>query len=313
MPLEDEGEGGGEGEGKKGEKKGEDRPKDPGALLLRFEELPAWRQDNEFVRSGYRRTQYSFLGCAKSVFGCVYPSSLNIHTHLWGALLFLLLLTTFHTTHITPTPTATWADTTVIGIFLAAAVACLSLSAAYHTCEVHSRMVASTCNGLDYAGIVILIVGSVVPCIYYGFYCSKLFQTIYLSLFALSGSLASYIVLNPSYRTPSYRSARTKVFVSLGLCGVLPVSHGLLSRGFEALQEEMGVLWLLGSAWLYLEGAVLYANRIPERLAPGSFDIFLSSHQIFHVHVLAAVLAHYQCVMTAFGYWHGVAAGACPV
>ena len=74
------------------------KPKDPNALLLRFEELPPWRQDNEFIRSGYRRyvlafarsiegttefgdlekdvltryirTQYSFVGCAKSVFGC---------------------------------------------------------------------------------------------------------------------------------------------------------------------------------------------------------------------------------------------------
>lgn len=31
------------------------KPKDPNALLLRFEELPPWRQDNEFIRSGYRR------------------------------------------------------------------------------------------------------------------------------------------------------------------------------------------------------------------------------------------------------------------
>ncbi len=50
-PL-DAGEDRGEGEG---EGKGEDRPRDPKALLLRFEELPGWRQDNEFVRSGYRR------------------------------------------------------------------------------------------------------------------------------------------------------------------------------------------------------------------------------------------------------------------
>ncbi len=94
-PLEDEVEG-----------KGEDRPRDPKALLLRFEELPAWRQDNEFVRSGYRRcapsfflffsvvcrrgeqgevlmddvcrTQYSFLGCAKSVFGCACSRSRSL-------------------------------------------------------------------------------------------------------------------------------------------------------------------------------------------------------------------------------------------
>lgn len=46
------------------------------------------------------------------------------------------------------------------------------------------------------------------------------------------------------------------------------------------------------------------ANRIPERYAPGTFDYFFASHQIFHVHVLLAALAHHKCVVTAFTYWH---------
>ena len=46
------------------------------------------------------------------------------------------------------------------------------------------------------------------------------------------------------------------------------------------------------------------ANRIPERFVPGLFDYFGSSHQIFHVHVVLAALAHYWCILTAFDHWH---------
>jgi adiponectin receptor len=46
------------------------------------------------------------------------------------------------------------------------------------------------------------------------------------------------------------------------------------------------------------------ANRIPEKLYPGKFDYFFASHQIFHVCVVLAALAHYVCILTALNYWH---------
>lgn len=44
------------------------------------------------------------------------------------------------------------------------------------------------------------------------------------------------------------------------------------------------------------------ANRIPECLAPGKFDYFFASHQIFHCCVVAAAVAHYAGVSTALDY-----------
>lgn len=44
------------------------------------------------------------------------------------------------------------------------------------------------------------------------------------------------------------------------------------------------------------------ANRIPERLSPGRFDFLLASHQIFHICVILAALAHYQSVLTCLHY-----------
>ena len=64
-------------------------------------------------------------------------------------------------------------------------------------------------------------------------------------------------MLNPEYRKPTHRGARTKVFILLGLCGVGPTLHGLVAHGFYTLCVEMGFAWLLLSAACYITGALL--------------------------------------------------------
>lgn len=68
---------------------------------------------------------------------------------------------------------------------------------------------------------------------------------------------AAYIVLNPEYRKPTHRGARTKVFIALGLCGIGPVMHGLAIHGFRKFCYDMGAAWVLASAVLYINGALL--------------------------------------------------------
>jgi len=180
----------------------------------------------------------------------------------------------------------------------------MGLSASYHTFQVHSQAVARQCHALDYTGIVVLTVGSFFPCIYYGFFCQPEMQALYLTCMSAAGVGAAYIVLHPEYGKSTHRVARTSVFVALGLCGVIPVTHGIIDVGFRIMMFEMGYIWVLASAAFYIGGALLYASRIPERLSPGSFDYFGASHQIFHVCVVLAALSHYVCVLTAFDYRH---------
>ncbi|KAI1786712.1 hemolysin-III related-domain-containing protein [Ganoderma leucocontextum] len=231
--------------------------------------------------------------------------------HLGGAVLFVALLFTFPSVYFVHYESTTWADMAVFSIFLCAAIFCLFSSAFYHTFSAHSPGVAARCNALDYTGIVVLTVGSFFPCIYYGFFCDPHLQAFYLTCICVAGIGATYIVLNPEYRKPTHRGARTKVFILLGLCGVGPTLHGLVTHGFYTLCVEMGFAWLLLSAACYITGALLYANRIPERFSPGTFDYFFASHQIFHFFVVAAALAHYASVLTAFGHWHR-RLGECP-
>lgn len=43
---------------------------------------------------------------------------------------------------------------------------------------------------------------------------------------------------------------------------------------------------------LYIAGAGIYAARVPERFAPGRFDLLGASHQVFHCLVVAAAGSH---------------------
>ncbi|CCL99603.1 uncharacterized protein FIBRA_01621 [Fibroporia radiculosa] len=209
-------------------------------------------------------------------------ASVNIHTHLFGGLLFIVFLSTFPSVYFAHYESTTWADFAVFVIFLASAVFCLFSSSFYHTFSVHSHEVSLRCNAVDYAGIVgkvssesslsspldsnstafntnlaVLTVGSFFPCIYYEFFCDTPLQILYLSLIVVVGMGAAYIVLDPEYRKPTHRGARTKVFIALGLCAVFPVAHGLVTHGIYKLWSEMGFGWLLASGLLYISGALL--------------------------------------------------------
>lgn len=49
------------------------------------------------------------------------------------------------------------------------------------------------------------------------------------------------------------------MFVGLGTSGVVPMLHGLQMDGFQALDDRMGLRWILLQGGLYIFGAFLYA------------------------------------------------------
>jgi adiponectin receptor len=122
-----------------------------------------------------------------------------------GAVLFLFFIATFKSSHIDTHLAATWIDTAVFGIFLTGAVFCLMCSATYHMATCHSKnvsrpvytlwpleididsQVADQCHAFDYTGIIVLIVGSFFPYIYYGFFCEPKLQAVYLIAITLTG------------------------------------------------------------------------------------------------------------------------------
>ncbi|KAI3329376.1 hemolysin-III channel protein Izh2 [Xylariaceae sp. AK1471] len=283
------------------------------ALLLLWDELPSWRRDNAFILSGYRQASGSYIASFLSTFD-VHNESVNIWTHAAGSLVIVPLAVWYLYAELAPRyPSAGPADELVFACFLCGAALCLGTSATFHMLCNHSEAVAKWGNKLDYSGIVCLIVGSFVPALYYGLFCSPVLMSVYLYGIVLLGLGCGIVSWVERFRTPSWRPYRAAMFVGLGVSGVVPVCHGLTIYGYQSLNERMGLNWVLFQGALYIFGAFLYAARWPERTSPGTFDIWGHSHQLFHILILLAIASHLKGMTKAFDYHHSILGAQCPL
>jgi adiponectin receptor len=150
------------------------------------EQLPAWYGSSEYILHGYRRVTNSFRGCILSLF-YLHNETGNVYTHLIGFIIvvqysYYLLFQTLHTVDST-----TLYDYLAHLAFMAGLMGCLALSTIFHLCCCHSRVVSASCNKADYVGIVALQVGSIIPILYYGFYCDPFYQLSYMIIFVILG------------------------------------------------------------------------------------------------------------------------------
>ncbi|KAJ4839775.1 Casein kinase I hhp2 [Turnera subulata] len=176
-------------------------------------------------------------------------------------------------------------------VFLSGAMGCLVCSSLSHLLACHSKRFNLFFWRLDYAGISLMIVSSFYAPIYYAFYCHPNARFIYLSSITLLGALAIITLLAPALSTARYRPFRAGLFLIMGFSGVIPAAHAVaIQWGNPHVYVSIG--YELVMAVLYTAGAVFYVTRIPERWKPGAFDIAGHSHQIFHVFVVLAALAH---------------------
>ncbi|KAL8280407.1 hypothetical protein RQP46_007055 [Phenoliferia psychrophenolica] len=300
-------------------------------------ELDIWRRqadDNPWLLTGYRRTLGSYSKCLESLW-YAHNDSVNIWTHLVGSLVAFFSLayallrvmelqdvpehrvgwwapfTLVHPFKSPSQPSVTWRDTAGFVSFFLSAAFCLGCSASFHTFTAHSMAVSHSWNRLDYIGIVVLIVGTIIPCIRYGFFCSTDLQHLYIAAISIAGAATIAVVVAPHTRTPEYRRFRTALFTLLGVSAVIPIGHVVLKYGMQAGSDAVGVNWAALGGILYIIGAFLYAERCPECLWPGVFDYVGASHQLFHVAIVLGATAHYCSIAEAFRFWHGEMGGQC--
>ncbi|CAL1537498.1 unnamed protein product [Lymnaea stagnalis] len=260
--------------------------------------LPDWLKDNDFLLRGHRVPTNSFIACFKSIFR-IHTETGNIWTHLLGMIAFLGIAAYFLTR---PSIEIQWQEKAVFSAFFMGAILCLGFSWVFHTVYCHSERVGRFFNKLDYCGIALLTIGSFVPWLYYSFYCRLEPKVTYLALIFFLGTIAIVVSMWDKFAQPQYRPLRAGVFVALGLSGVIPAMHYVITDGFWHAINYAALGWLVLMALLYIVGAVIYAVRIPERIFPGKFDIWFQSHQIFHVFVLAAAFVHYHGISEIANY-----------
>lgn len=160
-------------------KKAEYKVKD--ALVVLWDDLPAWQQDNHYIVSGYRPESASFAKSFASL-GYLHNESVNIFSHLIPGVGFVFLAFALYKVVVPRYESITQGDVLAFACFFAGAAFCLGMSATYHAICNHSHLVARFGNKLDYVGIVFLITGSFIPSVYYGFYCFPRLQEIYWTM-----------------------------------------------------------------------------------------------------------------------------------
>lgn len=184
-------------------------------------------------------------------------------------------------------PTTRWP----MHVFTAGACVCLLTSSLCHLFGCCNWHISKTIWRLDYFGIVVLIMASFVPGVYYGFMCNYFIRNLYLGITFVLGVATSCVALMSFFQAKRFRPFRASLFVTLGLWGAVPIIHARLLHG-----PDMGkpLVHSVAMGLVYMGGAFVYAMRIPERWKPGAFDIAFHSHQLFHVAVIVAAFVHYR-------------------
>ncbi|XP_021822571.1 heptahelical transmembrane protein 2-like isoform X4 [Prunus avium] len=298
--------------------------------LMKFQDLPQYMKDNEFILDYYRHL-VGFL-----IFVGLTVMSLRDDTELGGLLGNfsrasvsgpLMTMTTMKMMDLNVSSTQNDSHLRQISqassiihankenvydaiprwpwfVFLSGAMGCLVCSSLSHLLACHSKRFNFFFWRLDYAGISLMIVCSFFAPIYYCFSCNPYSRFFYLSSISVLGILAIITLLSPSLSAPRFRSFRATLFLSMGFSGVIPTVHALvLYWGNQHIFVALG--YELAMAIFYASGAAFYVSRIPERWKPGKFDLAGHSHQIFHVFVVLGALAHSAATLVVMDFRRG--------
>jgi adiponectin receptor len=281
---------------------------DPELPLYAFKEIPHWQKYNPYIRGSYRAF-YTTGMCLKSMLGW-HNETINVYSHFLTFIVFVVLTVLLYTTVLSKAITAPSmsASKLMYAIFCFGSMLCMLNSAVYHLFNCHSHQRVMTAMGrLDFIGITVLIVASFLPPLYVMFHCYKTLRIIYIASILILGGAAIVGPWTDIFH--EHVGLRVATFLGLGFSGLVPSIHSmfLLPHSSATSSVEIGVVLMV---FLYCGGVVFYVTQFPESRFPGYFDVWLSSHQIWHFFVSMAALVHYFNCVSMYQMWQ-ISDGTC--
>ncbi|XP_058789319.1 progestin and adipoQ receptor family member 3 [Phymastichus coffea] len=255
-------------------------------VLLPIHLAPKYLQHNPFILHGYRGYLTTKL-CIESIFWWT-NETINIWSHILGFVLFCGL--TFYDLYIVNI-TAPFGDRVLCCLLLLCFQACMILSSIYHTFSCRSEKDYFYFLSYDLLGVALSLLSIYMSGVYYAFWCHKQLQRFYL-VTVLAIFILAMMVQLPRYKVND--NVRLAVFVGWAVYGVIPTLHWIIAMG--GMENPMVALLVPRVLGMYcISGAAffIYFSKIPERLCPGWVDYVGSSHQWWHILVVAALY-----------YWH---------
>lgn len=271
-------------------------------VIASKDDIPAWLRDNDFIIHGHPMPTYSYRRSFR-LWRCLHMETVNIWTHFLGSAAFVVTgVMLYQYTSAARSPRLSRGDNIAFGTSLTATVLCFALSATFHTLRSHSYHVHHFWGKMDILGICVLAVGNGMSMTYYAFYCSPSTQRTYWAVNAVSAGAAAVTLFDTGGGGNKMRNLRGGVFSLLAISCMMPAFHSVSLLGWDQACGEIGVKWYLAEALTLLWGVGMFVGRIPERLSPGSFDIWGHSHQIFHSCALLGTAFHVVGLVTGFKY-----------
>ena len=271
-------------------------------LIASKNDIPEWLRDNDFIVHGHPMPTYSYRRSYR-LWRCLHMETVNIWTHLLGSIATIATgVLLYQYTSASRSLWVTKGDLFAFGTSFTAAAVCFGLSATFHTLRSHSYKVHHLWGKMDILGICVLAVGGGMSMTFYAFYCDSFKQRVYWTVNVISAGAAAVTLFDTGGGGNKMRSLRGGVFSLLAISAMLPAFHSVNLTGWDRACKEIGVQWYSVEVLTLLFGVGLFVGRLPERLSPGSFDIWGHSHQLFHSCALLATTFHVFGLMTGFKY-----------
>jgi adiponectin receptor len=256
----------------------------------------------KYITGGYRPVPSSLRECVASIFQ-LHNETVNIWTHVVGTMIFVVLLWHLLATgeilggqflsgsrgkKIKDRTLMPGSDVPVLAMYLLSGIICFLLSAVYHTVTSASDAIVRLAERADQLGILCLMLGSNFPMIYFGFFNHPGIILLYTAV-----SLAGVAGVVGALQFSVVQRRKLFVFLALAALGWCQLAHDLYLRGaLGSPESNAAILVWVRSFGCYAVGVVFYASKAPERILPGFFDFLFSSHQFWHVSVVAGALVH---------------------
>lgn len=234
-----------------------------------------------YIIGGYRSCPLSIWGCLQSA---VLPTNelLNVWTHVLGYLAFA------HEALWGKSWAVSGLDRLVAGYYLAAAQFCMLMSTAFHLFGPASVRTYSRLHKADVAGILTVIHACYTLGVHVGLRCTPVWRGVYLAAATITtAAFATALMLAQGV------PRRAVVWLTgMSALGLVPVAHWAIAIADSEERAEFGPR-VASFFVLLILGVIFYLTAVPERWAPGSFDLLAHSHTLWHICVAVAVYRFY--------------------
>jgi adiponectin receptor len=266
-------------------------------------DIPRWLQDNDFILGGHPMPTHSYQRSFR-LWRCLHMETMNIWTHLVGGVAFIGVGITLHRYAVTKRLDLALGDKFAFGISITAAALCFGLSTTFHTLRSHSYHVHHRWGRFDIFGICLVALGSGSSAAYYAAYCDPTAQRVYWGLNGGAALAAAAVLFDTGGGGNKMRTLRGGTFIALAITAMLPIFHGISKLGWNRACTEIGAHWYLSEGLVLLFGVSMFVGRFPERLSPGTFDVWGHSHQIHHVCAVIGQAFHIAALVVGYKFRH---------